>query len=59
MSRSANKRFYRLDSHQDFSNGEGVKNCINRHENQWNFEVAWEAANKGEIIVQSKIENVY
>ncbi|XP_058792126.1 glycogen [starch] synthase isoform X2 [Phymastichus coffea] len=45
MSRSANKRFYRLDSMNDFtSNTESNSNT--QQDNRWNFEIAWEAANK-------------
>lgn len=48
MSRTANKRFYRLDSMNEFTSNT-VPDLNVQQENRWNFEIAWEAANKGNI----------
>lgn len=46
MSRDrASKRFYRLDSSNDLFEFMD-RGYTAQHENRWNFEVAWEAANK-------------
>lgn len=51
MSRErASRRFYRVDSTNylfEFMD----RGYTAQHENRWNFEVAWEAANKGMICI--------
>lgn len=47
MSRErASRRFYRIDSSNDLLEFMD-RGYTAQHENRWNFEVAWEAANKG------------
>lgn len=47
MSRErASRRFYRVDSSNDLLEFMD-RGYTAQHENRWNFEVAWEAANKG------------
>jgi len=47
MSRErASRRFYRVDSTNDLFEFMD-RGYSAQHENRWNFEVAWEAANKG------------
>lgn len=41
----ASKRFYRVDSCADFADMDRGQTA--QQENRWNFEVAWEVANKG------------
>lgn len=49
MSRErASRRFYRVDSTNDLFEFMD-RGYSAQHENRWNFEVAWEAANKGMI----------
>lgn len=44
--RRASRRFYRLDSTNDLL-GNMDRGQSAQIENRWNFEVSWEAANKG------------
>lgn len=47
MSRErVSRRFYRMDSSNDLLEFMD-RGYSAQHENRWNFEVAWEAANKG------------
>lgn len=49
MSRErASRRFYRVDSTNDLFEFMD-RGYSAQHENRWNFEVAWEAANKGTL----------
>lgn len=51
MSRErASRRFYRIDSTNDLFEFMD-RGYTAQHENRWNFEVAWEAANKGVIYI--------
>ncbi|XP_023246627.1 glycogen [starch] synthase-like [Copidosoma floridanum] len=45
MSKSLNRRFYRLNSNQELLNEEDT-GVDYQNESRWCFEVAWEAANK-------------
>lgn len=50
MSRErASRRFYRVDSTNDLFEFMD-RGYTAQHENRWNFEVAWEAANKSMTI---------
>jgi len=54
MSRErASRRFYRVDSTNDLFEFMD-RGYSAQHENRWNFEVAWEAANKG-----ATLHNIY
>lgn len=51
------RRFYRMDSSNDLFEFMD-RGYSAQHENRWNFEVAWEAANKGMSIEQSESVNL-
>jgi len=59
MSRErASRRFYRIDSTNDLF-GFMDRGYSAQHENRWNFEVAWEAANKGATLYMLQIFLLY
>ena len=48
MSVKAARRFYRVDSSRDLQYLDAGESAS--AENRWTFEIAWEVANKGEMI---------